>query len=701
MKFFIVFIIAFTSLYFNVSGQSISISPDGSPPDSSAILDIQSTTKGLLIPRMTQEQRDSIILPVFGLTIFQTDGIPGMYYYDGSAWTSVGASIPVGDWPQNGDDIYNGNSGNIGIGTEIPEGKLHIKGSVDASELIIEASEGQSNNQPMIRLRKSDGADLMWIHTDNKYNSFVGLEAGGLNNAAAGAIDNTFIGAQSGYQNVSGHQNTGIGRATLWSNTTGQFNTASGCFALFSNVEGFYNTAMGYEASLYNVGGSYNTSLGSKALRWGVNSYFNTAIGSEALYSNVGNYNVAVGVQSLFYNIAGFQNTALGYNALFFNTNASNNTAVGSEALYKQSFNPSYSWISDNTAVGYKALYSNQPVSEETGVSNTAIGASALSANTIGYDNTGIGAGALYTNVSGDRNTAVGRQALFYNTTGDDNTSLGYKSLRNNTNGFLNVASGINALYENTTGKYNCAYGALSLMDNLSGNSNVAIGYSALFVNTTGFHNTAIGPGALYWNLTGNNNIAVGDNSGCSQSSSNLINTISIGNGGYFNTASNQDFIGNLSTAWIGGQTTWYTYASDARVKNNVEEDVKGLDFISRLRPVTYNLDITAMREITGNSDTEDYSEKYDIEKIKQSGFLAQEVEQAANASGYNFNGYTTPKKNTELYTMSYSLFVVPLVKATQELNAKVEQLGEENQLLKTMIADLLARMESLEKKSD
>ena len=130
-------------------------------------------------------------------------------------------------------------------------------------------------------------------------------------------------------------------------------------------------------------------------------------------------------------------------------------------------------------------------------------------------------------------------------------------------------------------------------------------------------------------------------------------------------------------------------------------EDVKGLDFITRLKPVTYHLDITAMKEITGNSDTEDYPEKYDIEKIKQSGFLAQEVEQEAIASGYDFNGYTTPKKNTELYTMSYSLFVVPLVKATQELNSRVEQLTEENSQLKSLISNLLSRMETLEKKID
>src|SRR5205085_10645728 len=65
--------------------------------------------------------------------------------------------------------------------------------------------------------------------------------------------------------------------------------------------------------------------------------------------------------------------------------------------------------------------------------------------------------------------------------------------------------------------------------------------------------------------------------------------------------------------------------------------------------------------------------EKYDLEKIKFSGFLAQEVESAAQASGYDFSGLTKPKKETELYTLSYESFVVPLVKAVQEQQSIIE----------------------------
>ena len=60
-------------------------------PDPSAALDITSTTGGILVPRMTETQRDAISPAATGLMIYQTDGTPGFYYYNGSSWSEVGA----------------------------------------------------------------------------------------------------------------------------------------------------------------------------------------------------------------------------------------------------------------------------------------------------------------------------------------------------------------------------------------------------------------------------------------------------------------------------------------------------------------------------------------------------------------------------------------------------------------------------------
>src|SRR5215831_6330181 len=58
-------------------------------PDASSLLEIKSTSKGLLISRMTQTQRNAIASPATGLLIYQTNATPGFYYYNGTAWTAV------------------------------------------------------------------------------------------------------------------------------------------------------------------------------------------------------------------------------------------------------------------------------------------------------------------------------------------------------------------------------------------------------------------------------------------------------------------------------------------------------------------------------------------------------------------------------------------------------------------------------------
>ena len=55
-------------------------------PNGSAALDITSTTKGLLIPRMLAGDRTAIDTPATGLMVYQTDGTAGFYYYNGSSW---------------------------------------------------------------------------------------------------------------------------------------------------------------------------------------------------------------------------------------------------------------------------------------------------------------------------------------------------------------------------------------------------------------------------------------------------------------------------------------------------------------------------------------------------------------------------------------------------------------------------------------
>ncbi len=70
-------------------GQSVALNADGSPPDNSAMLDVKHTSKGVLLPRLNQTQRNAILNPANGLLVYQTDGQPGFYYFNGSAWIAI------------------------------------------------------------------------------------------------------------------------------------------------------------------------------------------------------------------------------------------------------------------------------------------------------------------------------------------------------------------------------------------------------------------------------------------------------------------------------------------------------------------------------------------------------------------------------------------------------------------------------------
>lgn len=94
MKLTFVFIISLISAH--CFSQSVSINSNATAADSSAMLDVSSTTKGLLVPRMTELQKNTISNPATGLLVYQVDGNTGFYFYNGTAWLLLIAN-PVSD----------------------------------------------------------------------------------------------------------------------------------------------------------------------------------------------------------------------------------------------------------------------------------------------------------------------------------------------------------------------------------------------------------------------------------------------------------------------------------------------------------------------------------------------------------------------------------------------------------------------------
>jgi len=112
-----------------LNAQSVGINADGSEPNSSAMLDIKSTSKGFLAPRMTAAQRIAISSPVSGLLVYQTDSVEGYYYYNGTIWNRFDAGLTASQWTTNGSNIYYA-ADNVGIGITDLSQKLNVNGSV-------------------------------------------------------------------------------------------------------------------------------------------------------------------------------------------------------------------------------------------------------------------------------------------------------------------------------------------------------------------------------------------------------------------------------------------------------------------------------------------------------------------------------------------------------------------------------------------
>ena len=105
----------------------VAISNPASNPDPSAMLDVKSTNRGFLMPRVTN--RTNVTSPATGLLVYET-ATNAVWVYNGTAWVQLGSGGGTTEWLVNGTNIYNGNVGNVGIGTNAPSSKFHLFGNM-------------------------------------------------------------------------------------------------------------------------------------------------------------------------------------------------------------------------------------------------------------------------------------------------------------------------------------------------------------------------------------------------------------------------------------------------------------------------------------------------------------------------------------------------------------------------------------------
>jgi len=159
-------------------------------PDASAQLDITSTVRGLLMPRMTAAQRSAISSPAEGLLVYQTNAPVGAYLYMSGAWTLLGqgglssgsqfGNTPYwngGFWVTNSNNLFN-NGGSIGIGTSSPGAKLDVVGNVR----IADGTQGDR------KVLMSDGnGNASWNKIVSGY-VLIGDVASGISTAVGGDV---------------------------------------------------------------------------------------------------------------------------------------------------------------------------------------------------------------------------------------------------------------------------------------------------------------------------------------------------------------------------------------------------------------------------------------------------------------------------------------------------------------------------------
>jgi trimeric autotransporter adhesin len=362
---------------------------------------------------------------------------------------------------------------------------------------------------------------------------------------------------------------------------------------------------------------------------------------------------------------------------------------------------------------------------------NTALGNTALNANTTGSESVALGSQSLLSNTTGSYNVAVGQGALRANTTAQENTAVGNNSLRSNTTGGVNTAVGASALFANTTATRNTAVGYIAGSALTTGSANAVLGDNALKTATTaegcvavgtyalaatnGTHNTAVGAGSGELITTGTKNSILGRYNGNQggldiRTLSNRI-VLSDGDGnprGIFDS-DGSFYVGLTPPPGYGGNAAYViTYLGSTRPAMRLYDTLTGstpstvINFVRNGNSVgqIFTTD-TATSYVTSS----DYRLKENVQpmtgalaKVSQlkpctytwkssgsagQGFIAHELQEVVPEGVYGEKDGVDKDGNPEYQGIDTSFLVATLTAAIQEQQA--------------IITDLKARIEILE----
>jgi hypothetical protein len=328
--------------------------------------------------------------------------------------------------------------------------------------------------------------------------------------------------------------------------------------------------------------------------------------------------------------------------------------------------------------------------------STAALSVSKFSVGTVGQVLTTSGGVAQWANPSGSALiNAAGTRNLFAGvsvggaTGGTDDTFYGDRAGNANTSGSYNVIVGSGAAQNKTVGDLNTVIGwiAGSATTGSSFNGNTLVGAQS-GQNTTGGPNTFIGEKSGQNNTTGTQNVFVGNRAGlvnvdggqhtilgyfADVSSATLQNSTAIGYNTIVN-ASNKVRIGNTAVTVIEGQVA-FTNASDRRLKTNIKEIENGLDFVLKLKPVSY--------QMKNSSDAR-----------TNWGFIAQDIQ---SLTGNENAIVTVAGDKDQTLGLRYTDIIAPLVKAVQEQQKEINELRAELRTKERQVSTYQASIQEVE----
>ncbi|MEO1653608.1 MAG: hypothetical protein AAFU64_08690, partial [Bacteroidota bacterium] len=302
--------------------QNVGINDDGSSPDPSAMLHIQSTNKGVLVPRLTSTERNAISSPANGLLVFDAT-TSTFWFYDGGQWLELAAAA---------DNRLRDTDIDTQIQVEKSSDDDRIRFDIAGVEKMVLGTNLQGiarlevlNNNLNTLLGEASGAGL----SSGISNTFIGARSGSNNTIGN---QNTFLGDLSGNHNSSGSFNVFLGEQAGLFNTTGSRNIFIGNSTGKANTTGFENVFLGFESGRDNTTAQFNVFLGSQSGLNNTTQNNNTFVGAFSGQASQASGNTFIGSRSGSNNSSGSNNTFVGLNSGQFSTTGANNTFLGRDA---------------------------------------------------------------------------------------------------------------------------------------------------------------------------------------------------------------------------------------------------------------------------------------------------------------------------------------------------------------------------------